>query len=692
MIFPALDIVGQYSFWRSFFASSTIAYGQIPLWNPYVFSGSPFIGDPLSGMFYPFTWIFLIFNSDVLFGYLFFVDVLLLGIFTYLFGRTIKLDKFPALISAIVFMFSGAIIPRIFAGHLSNLDAIVWFPLVLIFFERSFQHNRTISGLCAGIPLALSFLTGNIQFALYSTFAATIYLILRTVLSNEITNPWEKLSHIIVVLLTSFFVCGLLSAIQLLPTWEYAQLSNRGGGVSYDFSSEISLPPQNLFTIFIPDLYGSPATNSGYLYWELSFYVGILPLFFAFFAVFYHKTKYRIIFGFMAAFAILFSLGEYFPAYSILFQTIPGFSMVRIPSSMLFLFSFSVAILAGCGCEVITKNADLTTAKKPNEINKFYYLLIICSFLIVISMISAIEFNYPQNQFANLDNLAIFSVLFCISICITGIAGLAKINVNYLKIFIIIIIVSDLFFFGARLIDTKPPEKVFENPQFISIFKNESDTYFRIYDDTGAALNQEVVYRNNLYLVNGYDPTYLKNYQIYFLKSQYGDNNASYWWTQGSGIKDLDILRQLNVRYIITTHSLNTPGLNCVYNNTFLIYRLNETYPRAYVIPASEFYNKTPVEFASAQIIQYLPNTIVIHSNISEKSYLITSEISYPGWTAYDNNQTTEIDTYHGIFRSVLLVPGEHTVRFTYFPKILSVVANVANEYGEFTAFIVKIF
>ncbi len=42
MIYPALDIVSQNSYWKWLFASTLNQYGELPLWNPYVFSGTPF--------------------------------------------------------------------------------------------------------------------------------------------------------------------------------------------------------------------------------------------------------------------------------------------------------------------------------------------------------------------------------------------------------------------------------------------------------------------------------------------------------------------------------------------------------------------------------------------------------------------------------------------------------------------------
>jgi len=230
MIYPALDIVPQYSYWKWLFASTFSQYGELPLWNPYVFSGAPFIGNPLSGMFYPINQLFAVFPVDLVFGYIFMLDVFLIGLFTYLFARSIYLSKYASLISAIIFMFSGTIISRIYAGHLSNVDAIVWFPLVLLFYEIAIRKKNFAYAILAGFPLALMFLTGNIHFAAYGLVGSILYFLFRSLPEIKKERNFKCVGILTAILIISLIVCISLSAIQLLPSMEFSSLSNRGGG------------------------------------------------------------------------------------------------------------------------------------------------------------------------------------------------------------------------------------------------------------------------------------------------------------------------------------------------------------------------------------------------------------------------------------------------------------------------------
>jgi hypothetical protein len=584
-------------------------------------------------------------------------------------------------------MFSGTILLRIYAGHLSNLDAIVWFPLVLIFYERSFSHNRYINGAGAGISLALMFLSGNLQFALYGACSAVVYLIGRIMMEKTLPTRWEKCRHFLVMLLVSLGICVILSAVQTLPAWEFSQLSNRGGGVSFDFSSEYSLPPSNLITILVPDAFGNPlgpippvSPFPMVSYWELCFYIGILPLFLIILGVLYNRTRWSYLFLAIAVLALLFSLGRFFPLYGLIYHYVPGFSQLRIPASMLFVCTFSLALLAGFGFDAIFEPAESGNKRCEAVIcSPGVHLASVCIAAaggILIAVLFLENMISPPYLMPVIFVWIAFTAVFCFAPLFLKKGEAVVLRRKLLMIMLISILIADLFVFGIRFIDTKSPAEVYKNPGFIPVIKNETDPYFRIYDETGL-LNQDIAYRNNLYLINGYDPTWLKEYRTFFIQSQPGLYNAGpESWNQGALIENFDILRLLNVRYIVTNRhydSYGITGLQCVYDNdSVLVYRLNFTYPRAYMIPESEFENKTPISVKPADIEKYSPNTIIVNVTTSAPEYLILSEVYYPGWTARDNAEPKEIVRYQGIFRAIYLNPGPHRVTFTYFPEILT--------------------
>jgi len=681
------DLTAQFSFWRSFLGA-TQNNGGIPFWNPYVFSGTPFIGNPQAELFSPFVWPFFIFNSDLLFGWLCVLEVFLIGTFTFLFARSLNLSKNASLFSAIAFMFSGTVILRIYAGHLSILDSLVWFPLVLLFFERSFTHSRILNGAGAGIAMALMFLGGSFQIALYGISVSFVYLVARTFLFSTIPDIRSKIHHILRVLLLSGIVCIALASIQILPVMEYSHLSNREGGVSYSFSSAFSFSPSYLNTIIFPEGAGQSLNsnvptirNAQNSFWERAIYIGILPLLFGGIAIASRRSRYVWLFLGLALFSIFFSFGSYFPVYEWFYQVVPGVSMFRVPARILFVFTFSLAIIAGFGIDAVfdqssaVKNRFVSFFSNPWIRKGALFLAGLCGITILWMVVSD-----PGRAGSLVPALFAYTgcvILFCIWPYLQwGKNPVSTHSADILKTLLIALLVLDLFLFGMRFIDTKSPAEVFRNPDFVPVIKNETDSYFRVYDETDL-LNQNIAYRNNLYLISGYDPTYLKEYQEFFIQSQSENYSGYYWWMQGAVIKDFDILRRLNVRYIVTTRKYDrdfaVPGLQCVYdNNSVRVYRLNATYPRAYLIPEPEFGNATPASLQPAEIVQYLPDSIVVNVSAKEPAYLVLSEVYYPGWSAQDSGKPADIVRYHEIFRAVYLDPGMHRVSFSYVPKILA--------------------
>ncbi len=76
------------------FAAQTYHSGQIPLWNPYLYAGTPAMGDPLYMAFSPVVLLFSI-PSDLTMQFFDLVEILHIlfgGICLYLFLRSLKVS------------------------------------------------------------------------------------------------------------------------------------------------------------------------------------------------------------------------------------------------------------------------------------------------------------------------------------------------------------------------------------------------------------------------------------------------------------------------------------------------------------------------------------------------------------------------------------------------------------------------
>jgi asparagine N-glycosylation enzyme membrane subunit Stt3 len=190
-----------------------------------------------------------------------------MGIFTYLFCREIKLNKFSALATAIISTFGSTFAIIIFPGHIDMSDSIIWFPALLLSFELSIQKRKLSYGITSGIILALMLLTGFIQTVTYGLTAALIYFLLRLI-SEYRKNIWILIKLCMIPILT-LSVGFLLSAIQLLPNMEFSKLSIRHLGLSYQFASDFSLRPYQLISVLFPHFFGSPLDNTWWAHGNL---------------------------------------------------------------------------------------------------------------------------------------------------------------------------------------------------------------------------------------------------------------------------------------------------------------------------------------------------------------------------------------------------------------------------------------
>jgi len=98
--------------------------------------------------------------------------------------------------------------------------------------------------------------------------------------------------------------------------------------------------------------------------------------------------------------------------------------------------------------------------------------------------------------------------------------------------------------------------------------------------------------------------------------------------------------------------------------------------PRHYVLIEEEL---SPLELAmneeapvvdgsEAKVIDYQPNTVTIEARMESDGFLVLSDVHYPGWKAYVDDEERRIYRANYILRAVYLGKGSHLVRFAYEP------------------------
>ncbi|MCX5772212.1 MAG: hypothetical protein NTZ09_18325, partial [Candidatus Hydrogenedentes bacterium] len=250
---PAGDVLNFYDSCRMY-GFGEIRDGNLPLWNPHVFSGVSFIGNFQSALFYPPNLIYLFLplakalNLDLAF------HVFLMGALTFAWARGRGMTRPAAFFAGVTSMFSGAFFMHVFGGHLTMIAVFAWSPLVFLAIDKLIEQPR-VSWVLGGIfAVTMMLLAGSPHPVFIVGVGVGLYVLLH--LRRVVTSP-SRLAALAAIAVAPL----LLSAIQLWPSLEVTGGSMRGAGASYDFATTMSFPPENLLLLVMPGFYGDDITR-----------------------------------------------------------------------------------------------------------------------------------------------------------------------------------------------------------------------------------------------------------------------------------------------------------------------------------------------------------------------------------------------------------------------------------------------
>ena len=172
---PQTDISNQFIFWRDF-GFSELKKGNLALWNPHLFSGAPYFGGFQSALLYPLNFPYLLFPLGIAINLGIMLHLLLLGFFMYLWAVHRGLHPLAALLTGILIMFCGPHFLHIYAGHLPNLCAMTWVPLIFLAVDGLLKKPSLGWGLLGAFAFCMQILAGHPQYVYYTCLAALIYV------------------------------------------------------------------------------------------------------------------------------------------------------------------------------------------------------------------------------------------------------------------------------------------------------------------------------------------------------------------------------------------------------------------------------------------------------------------------------------------------------------------------------------
>jgi len=695
-----------------------LSHHAIPLWNPYQFSGAPLVGNIQAAMFYPLGFLFYLIPAEQAYGYTIVIHFALSAIFMYAFMRSLHTKKTAAFLSAIVFTYNGFFMGHLYAGHLTFVQTYTWIPLIFLFANRFCTLLDLKSASLAGLFLGIQILGGFPQIAFYTIIALILWGAHHIVARLRHGDTGSILRICGGMVLIVFFGFAL-SAVQLLPTHEFSRLSARSGGVTYEFATMGSFHPVNLLTFLMPNFFGNPVngtywrTVDNWQFWELCGYVGITPLLLMFFL----KKTSRIgdaltFFVLLLLLSLFLALGRYNPVYPLIYH-LPGFGHFRLPAQILYLTVFSLSVLAGMGLHGISESRCIP---RPYKISVgvglvFFGLLILALFLRPVQFLYFIfKFTGPSGltpgsipRIHETIRLSLFTGagFLAVTAALIYLSRRDRLGPTVLALALVGVTVADIWSFSNPLVRTIRLELSEKKRNLLHAVNADRDVFRVVTTDNTFDPNDGLLF--GYHDIQGYDPLILKRYLAYVNASQNTPTFSEAVNVQYVRNWDTPLIRMLNVKYAISAEkgafrlkhymprafivhkAVTLPEENILeymmkdeFNPAETVvfedspgmresirrnagYRVKHTQPEA-----GHEYPEIRVD--QCRITDYRNDQIMLTARLSEPGYLVLSEISYPGWTAYVDGEKVELLTGNYVFRVVSLPVGIHEVVFRYEP------------------------
>ncbi len=698
-------LLGTAYFWEDFlyqnypfrvFAATSMASGQLPLWNPYIFGGMPFLADIQTAVFYlPSAALTLAVHHEMLHHYWLEVMIVLhyplAGGGMFFLARSFGMRRASALFSGLAFMLSGFMIAH--AIHQQIVTLAAWYPAVLLLLRRILQERHWTWVFGGAVVLGHSTLAGFPQLSLY------LYALLGLFFLFELfsTYPGKRLfSRDALMMTTRAAALVLLSlavaGLQLLPTMELSPFSERAE-ITYVKSTEGSLHWGQMLTFLFPTYFGT-ARAEQYAYWgpgeywhfwETCVYLGIPTLLLALFSLpLARRQKYILFFWGLLTVSLLFALGGSFPLQKIFFDYVPGFSLFRNPARAGVLISLAAALLAGWGLDRLVSRDRAARVERSSRV----IVAAVAGAAVVAWILTAT--GALQSSFAFLSNPRIAATLqrdmlvslgfLLLTGALIAIAGWKRPSSLWFAFLFPLVQFLDVSWFGgSQPLSTVNPADYFSRARrLVEPLKREAQQeFFRISIRTAGGIvmdrNQGMVDR--LFTLEGYTPLALKRRlpPLDSIDKVLDLMNVKYKTVHDEGGK-IDFVR----------HPTYLP-------RAFMVYRMHATQNDTdlqHYINRPDFDHRSMAVFDSdpgftlplqdtiphwhAAVTSYTNNAIALEVETSARGILVLSEVYYPGWTADVDGIRTDVHRVDDCLRGILIPAGRHTLALRFEPASVS--------------------
>jgi len=669
-------------------------YFRVPLWDPFTFSGLPFVGNMQSPVYYPPNWMSLVMAPWRFFNLYFVAHSLGAGLAAYALARRMKLSEAASAVCALAYQASGFYIAHLYAGHAGHLGNYPWLPLQLLAAWELVRTRKARWAVGLAAFGAIQFISGHPQFFMYSmTFVAAFTIVV------WFAEGRRELVKMVFMLLLALALLVGFSAFWLLPGLEFRNLMPNPGRAPLEYATAYSMTVSDVARLAFGRRSAFLTTNLP-TFWETCGYAGMITLVLAGAGAWLGRKKALTLFLAVAAIlTVLFSMGREGGVFYFFYYVVPGYSGFRAPSRMLMVYTIAVALLAGFGLDAFLR---LGASRAKSGL-----ILVGCAVAAAVALFLAMRFLRDLDG-AWADAFWAFRRPPAIIAAIATVLGLLAVafRIPAAGWVVLVALAVDLGSFAMPLIKTVPYGDLLWSSKMVDKLAAEEKP-FRITmprpDNrlTKAQLAENWIEATQL----SHDASGLAHFdQLMVGKrgSLHKKRNAHY-------------CRLLNIKYLISRGAMDAPGFEKVMEEKppnagmpNVLYRFKDYHSRAFLVgqtlwlPGSQpgyegkrvtlkksleeidlmesaYVEETAAIFGTgpwhkeAEIKDYKVDEFYVEVETEKSAYLVISQIWHPGWKIMNGSLECPVYRTDGALLGTPLAAGKYRLKVFYNPKSIHI-------------------
>jgi Bacterial membrane protein YfhO len=699
----------------------------IPLWNPYVMAGRPYVGSASQAVFSVFSLPVYVLPFDLANGLVAALKLFFAALGTFLVGRFMRIAWAGALLAGLVFAFGMPLVTWLMEINVSAVWALYPWLLLATSAVATRRGLLPVYGLAA---TSAAVFVGAHPESVAQTFAgATAFLAL--LVSRKPDDACRRgldwagsVGRFVVGVLWG----AALAAVAIVPFIEMvahsSDIAERGIALHRE------LPPRFLRTLMLPDYFGR---GTGILIDAEQLgrflYVGALPLILASAALLRPRVE-RVACGVFAVACVAVAFGA-FP-FADLANVLPGLS--RTDNTRLIIIGLpAVALLAGWGLD------DLCEAMRDRP--RTAALLSIGAFLLCLPLVwvvgevstshlrEALRVAWfmatppASPEVVRLASLILWLTVAGAAVILVGLRVRGRIAAAVFTPLAVILVVVDLFRIGMGFNPAIPSDRASQPATgVIRYLQSRRPARYVALGFLNSVMPSNVALRYRLYDARGYDFPIERRYRRLWGAVVNPDQqdflgfSAPLYLTNitPASLRALSLFGVADIMVAPDSPPLGSKDLSLAYRGADAkVYTNDRTLPRVFVVSGQRKVGGEDAAFAAvtspsfdarrevvregmrastptrgpsgrARLLSYEPNRVVVAASASRPSTVVLSDIWFPGWKATVDGKSAEVERVDYLLRGVRVGPGAHRVVFSYRPGswriawIITLIASVS--------------